>query len=141
MENPDQVCRLLGPLIIRVFRHRQIHELLADDSVAMTLFGDSVTLRMTVVGKPVVSMMQEDHDSADFLGSGHVVQPVVVLSRDRSFTRDSGDILSVNDTSDVVQCSAVNGSLSPCRACGILGKWLDCPAGLCSLWTLLVYKR
>ena len=44
--------------------------------------------------------MQEDHDSADYLGNGLVVQPVVVLSGYRSLTRDSGDILSVNDTSD-----------------------------------------
>ena len=94
-------------------------ELLVDDSAAMTLVGDSVTPRMTAAEmapgargrKPVVSMMQEDHDSADYSGSGLVVQPVVVLSGDRSFTRDSGDILSVNDTSDVVRCSAVNGSL------------------------------
>ena len=94
-------------------------ELLGDDSAAMTLVGDSVTPRMTAAEmapgtrgrKPVVSMMQEDHDSADYSGSGLVVQPVVVLSGDRSFTRDSGDILSVNDTSDVVRCSAVNGSL------------------------------
>ena len=96
-------------------------ELLVDDSAAMTLVGDSVTPRMTAAEmapgargrKPVVSMMQEDHDSADYLGSGLVVQPIVVLSEDRSFTRDSGDILSVNDTSDVVRCSAVNGSLPP----------------------------
>ena len=93
-------------------------ELLVDDSAAMTLVGDSVTPRMTAAEmapgargrKPVVSMMQEDHDSADYSGSGLVVQPVVVLSGDRSFTRDSGDILSVNDTSDVVRCNAVNGS-------------------------------
>ena len=32
-------------------------------------------------------MMQEDHDSLDYhLGSGFVVQPVVVFSGDRSFT-------------------------------------------------------
>ena len=99
-------------------------ELLVDDSAAMTLVGDSVTPRMTAAEmapgargrKPVVSMMQEDHDSADYSGSGLVVQPVVVLSGDRSFTRDSGDILSVNDTSDVVRCSAVNGSLPPCNS-------------------------
>ena len=87
--------------------------------------------------KPVVSIMQEDHDSADYLGSDLVVQPVVVLSGDRSFTRDSCDILSVNDTSGVVRCSAVNGSPPRrpciCRACGLLGKWLNCPAGVCSL--------
>ena len=99
-------------------------ELLVDDSAAMTLVGDSVTPRVTAAEmapgargrKPVVSMMQEDHDSADYLGSGLVVQPVVVQSGDRSFTRDSGDILSVNDTSDVVQCSAVNGSIPPCNS-------------------------
>ena len=63
-----------------------------------------------------MSMMQEDHDAADYSGRGLVVQPVIVLSGDRSFTRDSGDILSVNDTSDVVRCSAVNGSLPPCNS-------------------------
>ena len=99
-------------------------ELLVDDSAAMTLVGDSVTPRMTAAEmapgacgrKPVVSMMQEDHDSADYSGSGLVVQPVVVLSGDRSFTRDSGDILSVNDTSDVVRRSAVNGLPPPCNS-------------------------
>ena len=72
-------------------------ELLVDDSAAMTLVGDSVTPRMTAAEmapgargrKPVVSMMQEYQDSADYSGSGLVVQPVVVLS---GFTRDSGDI-------------------------------------------------
>ena len=67
-------------------------ELLVDDSAAMTLVGDLVTPRMTAAEmapgargrKPVVSMMQEDHS-----GSGLVVQPVVVLSGERSFTRDS----------------------------------------------------
>ena len=101
-----------------------IDELLVDDSAAMTLVGDSVTPRMTAAEmapgargrKPVVSMMLEDHDSADYSGSGLVVQPVVVLSGDRSFTSDSGDILFVNDTSDVVRCSAVNGSLPPCNS-------------------------
>ena len=56
--------------------------------------------------KPVVSMMQEDHGSA---GSGLVVQPVITLAGDLEITRDGGDILSVNDTSDVVQCSDGNG--------------------------------
>ena len=92
-------------------------ELLVDDSVAMTLVGDSSTPRMTAAEmapgargrKPVLSIMQEDHVSADYLGSGVVVQPVVVVSGDRTFTRDSGDILSVDDTSDVVQCSDGNG--------------------------------
>ena len=66
--------------------------------------------------KPVLSMMQEDHDSTDYLGSGLVVQPVAVLSGDRSFTRDSGGILIVNDTSDVIRCSAVNGPLPTCNS-------------------------
>ena len=118
MENPDQVCHLLWPLIIRVFRHRQW---MVDD---LTLVGDSVTPRMTAAEmapgargrKPVVSMVQGDHDSADYLGSGLVVQPVVVLSEDRSFRRDSCDIVSVNDTSYVLECSAVNGSLPPCNS-------------------------
>ena len=44
------------------------------------------------------------------MGSGSVVRPVSVLSGDCSCTGDSGDILSVDDTSDVVQCSAGDGS-------------------------------
>ena len=82
----------------------------------MIRVGDSVTPRMTSAGiasgahgrKPVVSMMQEDHDSVDYLGSGLVVQPVIFRSGDLS---DSADILSVNGTLDlVVQCSFINGS-------------------------------
>ena len=54
-------------------------ELLVDDSAAMTLGGDSVTPRMTAAEmapgargrKPVVSMMQEDHDSADYCKRGN----------------------------------------------------------------------
>ena len=48
--------------------------------------------------------------SVEHLGSGSVVQPVAVLSGDCSSTRGSGDILSVDDTSDAVQCSAGDGS-------------------------------
>ena len=94
MENPDQVCHLLSSV-----QTSAMDELLVDDSAAMTLVGDSVTPRVTATEmapgargrKPVVSMMQEDHDSVDYSGSGLVVQPVVVLSGDRSFTRDSGE--------------------------------------------------
>ena len=46
----------------------------------------------------------------EHLRSGSVIQPVAVLSGDCSSTRDSGDILSVDDTSDAVQCSAGDGS-------------------------------
>ena len=48
--------------------------------------------------------------SVEHLRSGSVVQPVAVLSGDCSSTRDSGDILSLDDTSDAVQCSAGDGS-------------------------------
>ena len=72
-----------------------------------------------------------------YSGSGLVVQPVVVLSGDRSFTRDSGDILSVNDTSDVVRCSAVNGSLPSCNSV----ERVEYLGSGCSLWRLLVYER
>ena len=48
--------------------------------------------------------------SVEHLGSGSVVQPVAVPSRDCSSTKDSGDILSVDDTSDADQCSAGDGS-------------------------------
>ena len=51
----------------------------------------------------------------DYLGSGSIVQPVSVLSGDSSSTRDSGHILSVDDTSDVAQCSDGNGSPPPCN--------------------------
>ena len=50
-----------------------------------------------------------------YLRSGSIVRPVSVLSGDCSSTRDSGDILSVDDTSDVVQCSDGNGSSPPCN--------------------------
>ena len=53
------------------------------------------------------------------LGNGLVVQLVVVLFGDRLFTRDSGDILSVDDTSDVVQCSNGNGSPPLVILCGL----------------------
>ena len=40
--------------------------------------------------------------SVEHLRSGSVVQPVAVLSGGCSSTRDSGDILSLDDTSDAV---------------------------------------
>ena len=43
---------------------------------------------------------------------GSLVQSVTVLSKDCSSARDSGDILSVNDTLDSVQCSAIRESPS-----------------------------
>ena len=64
--------------------------------------------------KPVVSMMQEDHEFANHLEDGSLVQSVTVLSKDCSSARDSGDILSVDDTLDSVQCSVVRESPSPC---------------------------
>ena len=72
MENPDQVCHLLWPSV----QTSTMDELLVDDSAAMILVGDSVTLRMTAAEmapgasgrKAVVSMMQEDHDSCGLLG-------------------------------------------------------------------------
>ena len=65
-------------------------------------------------GKLVVSMMQEDHESANHLEDGSLVQSVTVLSKDCSSARDSGDILSVDDTLDSVQYSAIRESPSPC---------------------------
>ena len=49
------------------------------------------------------------------MGSGSIVRPVSVVSGDYSSTRDSGDILSVDDTSDVVQCSDGNVAPPPCN--------------------------
>ena len=74
----------------------------------------SVRMAAARGGKPVVSMMQEDHDFANHLEDGSLVQSVTVLSKDCSSTRDSGDILSVDDTLDSVQCSAIRESPSPC---------------------------
>ena len=61
-----------------------------------------------------MSMMQEDHKSANHLEDGSLVQSVTVLSKDCSSARDNGDILSVDDTLDSVQCSAIRESSSPC---------------------------
>ena len=95
---------------------------LSADSSVVTLLLDNVSPCMASVrmapaargGKPVVSMMQEDHEFANHLEDGSLVQLATVLSKDCSFTRDSGDILSVDDTLDSVQCSAVRESPSPC---------------------------
>ena len=57
--------------------------------------------------------------SVEHLRSGSVVQPVAVLSGDCSSTRDSGDILSLDDTSDVVQCSDGNGYHPLVILCGL----------------------
>ena len=98
-----------------------VSALSADCSVVTPLF-DNVSPCMASVrmapaacgGKPVVSMMQKDHQSANHLEDGSLVQSVTVLSKDCSSARDSGDILSVDDTLDSVQCSAVRESPSPC---------------------------
>ena len=54
-----------------------------------------------------------------YLGSGSIVRQVSVLSGDCSSTRDSGDIPSVDDTSDVVQCSDGNGLPPLVCLCGL----------------------
>ena len=98
-----------------------VSALSADISV-VTPFLDNVSPCMASVkmapaargGKPVMSMMQEDHESANHLKDGSLVQSVTVLSQDCSSARDSSDILSVYDTLDSVQCSAIRESPSPC---------------------------
>ena len=62
--------------------------------------------------KPVVSIMQEDHEFANHLEDGSIVQSVTVLSKDCSSAIDSGYILSIDDTLDSVQCSAIRESPS-----------------------------
>ena len=98
-----------------------VSALSADSSVVTPLLDNVLpcmaSVRMAPAargGKPVVSMMQEDHEFANHLEDGSLVQSVTVLSKDCSSTRDSGDILSVDDTLDSVQCSAVRESPSPC---------------------------
>ena len=98
-----------------------VSALSADSSVGTPLL-DNVSPCMASVrmgpaargGKPVVSMMQEDHEFANHLKDGSFVQSITVLSKDCSSARDSGDILSVDDTLDSVHCSAVRESPSPC---------------------------
>ena len=93
----------------------------ADGSVVTPLL-DNVSPCMACVrmapaargGKPVVSMIQEDHEFANHLEDGSLVQSVTFLSKDCSSARDSGDILSVDNTLGSVQCSAVRESPSPC---------------------------
>ena len=96
---------------------------LSADSLFVTPLLDNVlpcmaSVRMAPaarVDKSVVSMMQEDHDEfANHLEDGSLVQSVNVLSKDCSSARDSGDILSVHDCLDSVQCRAVRESPSPC---------------------------
>ena len=67
-------------------------------------------------GKPVVSMISEDYESANHLEDGSFVCSVTVLSKDCSSARDSGDILLVDDTLDSVQSSAIRESPSPCNS-------------------------
>ena len=96
--------------------------LLNQHSSVVTPLLDNVSPCMTSVrmapaargGKPVVSMMQEDHELANHLEDGSLVQSVIVLAKDCSSARDSGDILSVDDTLDFVQCSAIRESPYPC---------------------------
>ena len=98
-----------------------VSALSADSSVVTPLL-DNVSPCMASVrmapaahgGKPVVSMMPEDHESDNHLEDGSLVQSVTVLSKDCSSARDSGDILFVDDTLDSVQCSAIRESPSPC---------------------------
>ncbi len=98
-----------------------VSALSADSSVVTPLL-DNVSLCMASVrmapaargGKPVVSIMQEDHEFANYLEDGSLVQSVTVLSKDCSSARDSGDILSVDDTLDSVQCSTIRESPSLC---------------------------
>ena len=95
---------------------------LSTDSSVVTPLLDNVSLCMASVrmapaaraGKPVVSMMQKDHEIANHWEDGSLVQSVTVLSKDCSSARDSGDILSVDNTLDSVQCSAIRESPSPC---------------------------
>ena len=80
-----------------------------------------------------MSMMQEDHEFANHLEDGSLVQSVTVLSKDCSSARDSGDILSIDDALDSVQCSAVRESPSPCDSVSSdlmtthpsIASWLD----------------
>ena len=86
-----------------------VSALSADSSVVTSLL-DNVSSCMASVRmapaargeKPVVSMMQEDHESANHLEDGSLVQSVTVLSKDCSSARDSGDILSVDYTLESV---------------------------------------
>ena len=86
---------------------------LSADSLVVTPLLDNVSPCMASVrmapaasgGKPVVSMKPEDHESANHLEDGSLVQSVTFLSKDCSPARNSGDILSVDDTVDSVQCS------------------------------------
>ena len=55
--------------------------------------------------KPVVVMMQEDHQSTNYLGNGSFDQTVTVLS---------GDCTSMDNTLNSVQCRANKESPSPC---------------------------
>ena len=98
-----------------------VSALSADSSVVTPLL-DNVSPCMASVrmapatrgGKPVVSMMPEDRESVNHLEDGSLVHSVTGLSKVCSSARDSGDILSVDDTLDSVQCSAVRESPSPC---------------------------
>ena len=98
-----------------------VSALSADSSVVTPLL-DNVSHCMASVriapaapgGKPLVSMMREDHKSANHVEDVSLVQSLTVLSNDCSSARDSGDILSVDDTLDSVQCSAIKESPSPC---------------------------
>ena len=91
----------------------------ADISVDASLHVNSVSHSMASVRKalvargekPVVLMMQEDHQSTNYMGNGSFDQPVAVLS---------GDCTPMDGTLDSVQCRATKDSPSPCdSACGL----------------------
>ena len=98
----------------------------ADGSVATTLRNVSVTPSMASVRmapvtrgrKPEETVTHEEHDSVVHMGYGSDVRPVSVLSEDSSSTRDSGDVLSVDDTS-TVQSSTARGSPPPLWLCSL----------------------
>ena len=98
-----------------------VSALSADSSVVRPLLDNvspcmaSVRMAPAVRGrKPVVSIMQEDHELSNHLEDGSLVQSVSVLTKDCSSARDSGDILSADDTLYSVQCSVIRESPSPC---------------------------
>ena len=96
-----------------------VSALSADSLVVMPLL-DNVSPCMASVrmvpaargGKPIVSMMQENHEFANHLEDGSLVQSVTVLSKDCSSARGGADILSLDDTLDSVQCC--QGITIPC---------------------------
>ena len=79
-----------------------VSALSADSSVVTPLLDNvspcMVSVRMATAascGKPVVSMMPENHEFAYHLEDGSIVQSFTVISKNCSSARHSGDILSV----------------------------------------------